>query len=149
MTLHSLYICRLTLSCILRETSKATRNANSSLTVFHTAPGLCLTPTGLFCSPLSSAPLRLPSTTHPLWVPLPTGLFSPSSGLVRDLELMPLFGFAPKQTKGSSAWRTTHIVSQLYKCDKDVYVAARPLEGGPAEAGSLSASSQPLPDNAR
>ena len=28
----------------------------------------------------------------------------------RDHELRPLFGFAPKQTKGSSAWRTTYIV---------------------------------------
>ena len=33
----------------------------------------------------------------PLWLPLPTGLFSPTSGLVWDLELRPLFGFAPKQ----------------------------------------------------
>ena len=30
----------------------------------------------------------------------------------RDRGLRPLFGFAPKQTKGSSAWRTTYIVLQ-------------------------------------
>ena len=29
--------------------------------------------------------------------------------------LRPLFGFAPKQTKGSSAWRTTYIVLQSHK----------------------------------
>ena len=28
----------------------------------------------------------------------------------RDRGLRPLFGFAPKQTKGSSAWQTTYIV---------------------------------------
>ena len=30
----------------------------------------------------------------------------------RDRGLRPLFGFAPKQTKGSSAWRTTYVVLQ-------------------------------------
>ena len=29
---------------------------------------------------------------------------------LRDRGLRPLFGFAPKQTKGSSAWRTIYIV---------------------------------------
>ena len=69
-TLHSLCICWLLQACILRETStKATRNANSSLTVFPhclllltVLPLDCyLTLTGLFCSPLSTASL------HPLW----------------------------------------------------------------------------------
>ena len=72
-TLHYLCICRLSPACILRETStKATRNANSSLTVFPhclllltVLPLDCyLTPTGLFCSPLSTASFCLPLSTH-------------------------------------------------------------------------------------
>ena len=60
---------------ILRDTStKATSNANSSLTVFPhclllqtVLPLDCyFTLTGLFCSPLSIASLRLPLSTHPL-----------------------------------------------------------------------------------
>ena len=65
-------ICRLSRACIFRETStKATRNANSSLTAFPHGLLLLavlpldwyLTPTGLFCSPLSTAPVRFPSST--------------------------------------------------------------------------------------
>ena len=69
-------ICRLSWACIFRETStKVTRNANSSLTVFFHSlllptvlPLDCyLTPTGHFCSTLSTASL---------WVPLLTDLLS-------------------------------------------------------------------------
>ena len=73
-------------------------------------------PTSLFCCSLSTAPLRHPSPTPLSGFLFPTpfsGVPLPTSGLVEDLELRPLFGFAPKQTKGSSAWRTTHIVSHI------------------------------------
>ena len=83
----------------------------------------------------ANCPLWVPSPTDPLWVPLPTAL----SGFLRQLTLSgflcqllslasrgpafptplpvsleiwspcPLFGFAPKQTKGSSAWRTGSV----------------------------------------
>ena len=73
-TLHSPCICRLSLACILGETStKATRNVDSSLTVFpHSLlltvlPLDCyLKPTVLLCSLLSTASFRLPLSTHPL-----------------------------------------------------------------------------------
>ena len=64
VTLHSLCIYRLTLTCILREIST---KPQGMLTHFDwsslTAPGLYLMPTGLFCCPLSTAPLRHPSPT--------------------------------------------------------------------------------------
>ena len=34
----------------------------------------------------------------------------------RDRRLRPFYGFAPKQTKGSSAWQTTYIVLQISQC---------------------------------
>ena len=64
VTLHSLCIRRLTLTCILRENSTKPRGM---LTLFPwsslTAPRPCLMPTGLFCCPVSTAPQRLPSPT--------------------------------------------------------------------------------------
>ena len=97
-TLHSPCICRLSQACILRETSlKATRNANSSLTVFPhclllltVLPLDCyLTPTGLFCPPLSTA------------LSVFSGTFLPSStsGLARDLAYSPMCGFRAKTDK--------------------------------------------------
>ena len=71
-TLHSPCICRLSRAYILRVTStKVTRNANSSLTVFPhclllltVLPLHCyLMPTGHFCSLLSTVSLRLPLST--------------------------------------------------------------------------------------
>ena len=106
-TLHSLCICRLSPACILRETStKVTRNAKSSLTVFPHCLFLLtvltldcyLTPSGLFCSPLSTASLRLPLSTDPLSSlgpsfprPLPVSWEISSSS--------PLFGFRAKTDK--------------------------------------------------
>ena len=117
-TLHSPCICRLSPVCILRETStKATRNANSCLIVFPHCHLLLtillldcyLTPTGLFCSPLSTALCVFPGTF----------LSSSTSGLVGDLVLSPLCGFcaktdeelvwvAPTQTPNTT---NDHIVS--------------------------------------
>ena len=88
--------CRLSWACIFRETStKATRNANSSLTVFPhclllltVLPLDCyLTPIGLFCSPLSTALsgffCQLPSVFSR------TFLSSSTSSLAGDLEFKP------------------------------------------------------------
>ena len=64
---------------------------------------------------LSSVDSQLPlSVTNWLlssFVQLPTHIPLPTSGHIEDLGLRPLFGFTPKQTKGSSAWRTTYIMS--------------------------------------
>ena len=38
----------------------------------------------------------------------------PTSGRVEISSPNPLCGFVPKQAKGSSAWRTTYIVSHIY-----------------------------------
>ena len=117
VTLHSLCIRRLTLTCILREISTKPRGMLTHLDWSSlTTPGPYIMPTSLFCCLLSTALLRHPSSTafcgsffQPLFsrVPLPT------SGRVEDPELRLLFGFAPKQRKRSSAWHTPFIVSQL------------------------------------
>ena len=100
--------CWLSWACILRETSTTTRNANSFLTAF---PHCLLL---LTVRPLDSV------VDCSLWVPLSNG-----PCLLSDLPFLLHFrsrersrvqalcwGFTPKQTKRSSAWRITHIVSQ-------------------------------------
>ena len=70
--------------------------------------------TASFCWPLSTPDSASPFANCLLWVPFSnyfSGVHLPTSGLVEDFELRPLFGFAPKQTKGSSTCWTTHIVS--------------------------------------
>ena len=123
MTLHSLCICRLTLTCILREISAKPRGMLTHLDWSSlTAPGLYLMPTGLFYCPVSTAPLHLPSPTASLGsffqlsLSLSLSLWRSLAHFQsrRDLELRPLFGFAPKQTKRSSAWRTPFIVSRRF-----------------------------------
>ena len=64
-----------------------------------------LTLSGFFCQ----LPLWLHSDLASPWLSVSSQISSPS----------PLFGFTPKQTKGSSAWRTTHIVSHSYKSFKN------------------------------
>ena len=109
-TLHSWCICRLTQACISSEISTNLQGMPThpdwpSLT----ASGLYLMPTGHFCCPVSTVNCSSPSPVANclLWVPssnsdslafpclLPVGseISSPK----------PLSGFAPKQTKGSSA----------------------------------------------
>ena len=97
-TLHSLCICRLTLACIYAKLLQATRNANSSLTVFLTAYGLYLTTTALFCC-IVDCLLRLPSPNH-LSGFLFKLLSSNTSGLVGDLESKPFVWFRAKTDKG-------------------------------------------------
>ena len=107
-TLHSLCICRLTLACISNEISTKLLGMPihpdwPSLT----AAGPYLMPTGLFCCPVSTGhcPSASPFANSSSGFLLPT----PDSRSLayfrsrRDLELRPLFGFMPKQTKGSSA----------------------------------------------
>ena len=91
------------------------RAANSSLLV-HSAVRSRLP---LWVS-LRQPPLWVPLPTTPLWVPLPTAplaslrpVFPPLLPVSSEISSpRPLFSFAPKQTKRSSAWQTTHVVSQ-------------------------------------
>ena len=95
--------CRLSRACIFRKTpTKATRNANSSLTVFLSASFCWL----FVLWTLSHAdwPLLLSVVDCLSASPFTncrgfsrTCLSSPTSGLVGDLELRSLIGFAPKQ----------------------------------------------------
>ena len=113
--------CRLSLGVYFsRNFYKATSNANSSWLVFPHC-FLLLSRSRLFlCDSLRQLPslgsfANCPSLgSFAAWPSLGSFadcLSSPTSGLVGDLESKP-FGFAPKQTKGSSAWWTTNIVSQ-------------------------------------
>ena len=95
--------------CIFRENStKLFRTDNSSWLVpsaVRSRLPLCvslrqLTLSGFLCQ-LSSLVFLGPPFPPPL--PVSSEISSPS----------PLFGFTPKQTKGSSIWRTTHIVSHI------------------------------------
>ena len=95
--------------------TKATRNANSSLTVFPhclhlltVLPLDCyLTPTGLFC--------RSPSS-FVNWPSVFSGTFlsSSTSGLTGDLALSPLCGFRAKAKRFSDRRAHTHPILQLY-----------------------------------
>ena len=75
----------------------------SSLTA--TGLSLSLMATGHSCHPSPTASSEFLCLT-------PTGLPLTTSGHIEISNPNPLFGFAPKQTKGSSAWRTTNIVLQ-------------------------------------
>ena len=109
-TLHSLCICRLSQACIWRETStKASRNANSSLTIFPhcllltVLPHDCyLTPTGLFSVVDCISPSSFVN-----WPSVFSGTFlsSSTSGLVGDFEFSPLSGFRAKADK-EILWQT-------------------------------------------
>ena len=85
-TLHSLSIWRLTLTCILREISTKPRGMLTHLDWSSlTDPGLNLTPSVLFCCPVSTRPLRHPSPTAFsgfLFPTLLTGVPLPTSGRV-------------------------------------------------------------------
>ena len=108
-------ICRLSWACIFCKTStKATRNANASLTVFpHCLLQLSVLPLDcyLFCSPLLTAPsgflCQLPFC--PFW-DLHLLVHFQSCGRSRAQTLC--LDFAPKQTKRLLARRThSHSVT--------------------------------------
>ena len=77
--------------------------------------------------PFSTASLRLSSPTDCLWDPLPTAPLASLGPHLTPLSVSseisspsPLFGFVPKQTEGSSAWLTTHIMSHVHKVLKAI-----------------------------
>ena len=114
-TFHSPCICRLSPSCILRETStKATRNANSSLTVFPHChlqltilPLDCyITPTVLLCSLLLTASLRPPFVNSPSFFS-GTFLSSSTSGLAGDLIIRP-FVWVSRQSRQRDSLTSAH-----------------------------------------
>ena len=109
-------ICRLTLAWISSEISTKllgmpTHLDRSSLT----ATGLTHTNWPLLLS-LVDWSLASPFANCLLWVPLSNYYWRSLTHFRsrRDRGLRPLFGFAPKHTKGSSAWRTTYIVLQKF-----------------------------------
>ena len=114
-TAFPVYICWLTLAWISSETSTQQLEcrlilARSSFTGLD--PLSCRLASLLRC-PVST-PLRPPSPT-PFSVPLShslAGVPSPLPVTSRSRVQNPLSGFAPKQTKESSAWWTTYIVLQ-------------------------------------
>ena len=117
-TLHSLYICRLSLTCSFCEISTSHEECGLILTGL---PSLLLEPiscrlvsslSGVDChchchsaSPVANWLLCVPLSNS--WLGFPCLLPVASRSRVQN----PLSGFAPKKTKGSSAWRTTYIVS--------------------------------------
>ena len=113
---HSAFLClcRLTLAWTSSEISTKllgmpTHLDQSSLTaldsLFHADWSLLLSGVDWpLASPFANCLLSVPLSNSSC-VPLPT------SGHVEISSPKP-FGFAPKQTKESSAWRTTYVVSQ-------------------------------------
>ena len=110
-------ICRLTLAWISCENSATHEECWLILTALPSLTlGPSLMPTGHFCCPVSTGQLRYHSPTAFFSVLL-SNSYSRSLTHFRSSRyrgLRPLFSFAPKQTKGSSAWRTTDIVLQNY-----------------------------------
>ena len=105
-----LCICRLTLAWISSEIFTY-KECQPILTGLPSLLLDSLMPTGHFCCPVSTA-TRFPHRQLPSFSSFVQFL---SRSLThfrsrRDHGLRPLFGFAPKQTKGSSAWLTTYIV---------------------------------------
>ena len=94
-------------------------NSTKQLECRHLLPSLWLDPIFSTESRVDRISRRVPSPTAPELL-FPTNsllasryLFRPS----RDLKSKnPLSGFAPKQTKESSAWRATYIVLQSNAC---------------------------------
>ena len=98
------------------------------LTVFLTADR-CRPP---FCVTLR----QLPSLSSFFQLSL-SGASLPTSSHVEDLGLWPLFGFTPKQTKRSSAWRTpsqcrSTMVSILPLISKNFGGFSKPLKTIPS-----------------
>ena len=108
----SMGICRLTLAWISSENSTTYKERWLILTGL---PSLRLDPISCQLVSLLSGvdwPLSSPFANCFLSVPLSNSSHVPlpTSGHVEISSPNPLFSFAPKQTKGSSAWRTTYVV---------------------------------------
>ena len=95
VTLHSLCICRLTLAYICAKLLQATRNANSSLTVFLTADRCRLrTANSSYLSSslhLDSISRLLVSSVVRCRLPLCVSLRQPPLWLLSDLHFLPHF----------------------------------------------------------
>ena len=119
--------CRLMQACI---SSKNSTNHVECWLILTGLPSLMLH--SISCPLVTSAVrCRLPNchSASPvanclLWVPLSNSYWRPLAYFRprRDLESRPLFGFAPKQTKRSSAWRTPFIVSHPNKLYIYIYI---------------------------
>ena len=107
-------IYRLTLAWILAKIPQSNWNADSYWLDFFTGlDSLSCRLASLLRCPVSTAPVRVPSPTANFSVPFLNSLFSrplPLPVTARSQLQNPLSGFAPKQTKESSAWRATYIV---------------------------------------
>ena len=119
-TLRSLCIYRLTLACISSEISTKLLGMPTHLDwSSFTATGPYLMPTGLFCCPLSTSNCHSASSLANSFcgflLPTPNWRSPAYFWSRRDLEHRPSFGFAPKQTKGLSAYPTTYIVSHSHQ----------------------------------
>ena len=112
------YICRLTRAWISSETSTKQMECRLILTrsSFTGLDPLSCRLASLLRCPVSTASIRPPSPTAHFSVPLSpslTGVPSPLLVMSRSRVQNPLSGFAPKQTKESSAWQTTYIVLHI------------------------------------
>ena len=113
-------ICRLTLAWVSTETSTKLlgmptypdRYSSLLWTLSHANSSLCCPVSTV----LSIVRRQLPSSS---FVQLSDWRSLPTSGHVEISSPNPLSGFAPKQTKGSSAWRTTYIVLHYAHIPKD------------------------------
>ena len=106
--------CRLTVACI---SSKNSTKLEECCLILTGLPSLLLDPISSdwsFCCPVStpSATFHRPSLPLGSFVQLSDGRSLSTYGRVEISSPNPLSAFAPKQTKGSSAWRTIYIVSQ-------------------------------------
>ena len=111
----TLCMCRLTLVWTQAKLPQSYWNADS---IFFHWSGPSLVPTRL-SAPVSSVDCLCPSSLANCQLLSPflshslTGAPSPLLVTSRMRVQNPLSGFAPKQTKESSAWRTTYIVLHL------------------------------------
>ena len=113
---HSAFlcVCRLTLAWISSEISTKLLGMPTHLDrSSFTAAGLSHADWSLLLSGVDW-PLASPFANSfcGFLLPTPYSLSLPTSGRGEISSPNPLSGFAPKQTKESSAWRTTYIVSQ-------------------------------------
>ena len=112
----TLCICRLTLAWVSSENSTTLLEGPLILTRLPSLLWTSSHPTGL-SAPVSTGHSHPPSPTasSSYFFQLSPRVPLPTSGHPRSRVQNPLSGFAPKQTKGSSAWRTTYIVLHFYK----------------------------------
>ena len=107
----ALCMCRLTLVRVSSENSTMLLDYRLILTRLPLQLWTSSHPTGL-SAPVSTGHSRhpLPTASSSSFVQLSDRRSLPTSGHPKSRFQNPLSCFAPKQTKGSSAWRTTYIV---------------------------------------